>query len=553
MGKGVGRHQWLVHLAIVIGYIATYSAIRPISGAHWALTGSLRLACLLVLPYRYWPALAIGDAIPLSFIAIRCYPQFGAVWSALTVLPPIVLAMPIVRASREGFALFPTRHTINFKTLLICTLSVSITWAVVNFVMVALSNQQADHAEPVQPIMVLGLFLGKYIAILTVVPWVLIAKIEYKAGTLRAQLVSFAKSRLAVDAFALLVPGFLILTWFSTHNDSQSTREMLRMLMFWPVAWLTLKHGWRAAVLGSTVAIACVALQLEGLADTPDPEVIQAQAFMAFTVTCLFVLGARITTMIQREERERIDDKRALSLARKSIQASEMRLKRASESLEVIAGTLQLTQNRLLDRFRYMLPIAEGQSFYRAIAFTQNQIYGIADSIHPMAWRGRGLPAALQDTIGRALDERGIHYHCDIKGRSFTDLSPGVRTALYRFACEGIVQILSQQWCSQIRLALRVGENSSERWAVLRVEGVRIQDGNSTSIVSSDESKRLAAKLGANGMATEALRDHVGIYDGRLHTKTRQDRLFITAGLRDTTPEARSLPKVSAPGQLWVR
>ena len=115
------------------------------------------------------------------------------------------------------------------------------------------------------------------------------------------------------------------------------------------------------------------------------------------------------------------------------------------------------------------------------------------------------------------------------------------------------MQILSQQWCSQIRLALRVGENSSERWAVLRVEGVRIQDGNSTSIVSSDESKRLAAKLGANGMATEALRDHVGIYDGRLHTKTRQDRLFITAGLRDTTPEARSLPKVSAPGQLWVR
>jgi two-component system, NarL family, sensor histidine kinase FusK len=548
MGKGYGRHSWLIQIAIVVGYVALYSAVRPVSGAHWALTAGLRLACLLIFPYRYWLALAIGDTIPLVFQAVLCYPQFGAAWATLYVFPPIALVMPIVWWCRERLSLFPSSRVINFKALLGCILGTSLAWALVNFVTVALANQTASHHEPVELVMVLGLFLGKYIAILTVVPWVLIAKVEYKSGALVQQLMGFAKSRLALDTAILLLPALCFLSWFSV-TDNEQTRQVLRMLMFWPVAWLTLKHGWRAAVLGSTLAIACICLLL---ADTPDAEVIQAQAFVAFIVTCMFALGARITAVLHEEERERIDGKRALQLARKSIHVNEQRLRQASQQMELAASALQLTQNRLLSRFRHMMPIGEGQSYYREAANLQNEIYRIANSIHPIAWRERGLPAALRDTLARALDEKGVAYSCEIKGRGFTTLNAGVHTALYRFACESIVHVLGQQSCSNIRLWLRAGETHGARWAVLRVEGTH--DANSEEApLRTDEGQRLASKLGASGMSVEVLRDHARIYNGELHVKNSPARLRMTVLLHDVETEKRGLVAAPAPQRLWVR
>jgi two-component system, NarL family, sensor histidine kinase FusK len=449
---------------------------------------------------------------------------------------------------RERLALFPSSQVINFKALLGCILGVSLAWAVVNFVTVALANNTIAHHEPVELVMVLGLFLGKYIAVLTVVPWVLIAKVEYKTGALRQQLIAFAQSRLALDTAVLLLPTLCLLSWFSV-TDNEQTRQVLRMLMFWPVAWLTLKHGWRAAVLGSTLAIACVCLLL---ADTPDPEVIQAQAFVAFIVTCMFALGARITTMVHADERERVDGKRALQLARKSIQVNEQRLRQASQQMELAASALQLTQNRLLSRFRHMMPVNEGQSYYREAASLQNEIYRIANSIHPIAWRERGLPAALKDTIARALDEKGIAYSCEIKGRGFTTLNASVHTALYRFACESIVHVLGQQSYSSIRLWLRVGETHGIRWAVLRVDGMHDPSGEKVAL-RADEGQRLASKLGANGMGVEALRDHARIYSGELHVKTSPARLRMTVLLHDVETEKRGLLEAPAPQRLWVR
>jgi hypothetical protein len=366
------------------------------------------------------------------FQAVRCYPQFGALWAALYVIPPMALAMPAVWWCRDRLSLFPSSRVINFKTLLACILGVSVVWAVVNFVTVALANATDAHREPVKVVMVLGLFLGKYIAILTIVPWALVGKAEYGTGTVTERLIAFAKSRFAIDTLVFVLPGLLALSWLSV-TDNEATRQILRMLMFWPVAWLTMRHGWRAAILGSTLAIFCVSLLL---ADTPDPEVIQAQAFVAFIVTCMFALGARITATIQEEERERVDGRLALQLARKSIQVSELRLKEASRQMEMVASAMQLTQNRMLNRFRHMLPIIEGQMFYREVSSLQSQVYCIADSIHPIAWREKGLPAALKETIARALDEKGVAYQCDIKGRGFMALSAAVPAALYRFACE---------------------------------------------------------------------------------------------------------------------
>ncbi len=84
-----------------------------------------------------------------------------------------------------------------------------------------------------------------------------------------------------------------------------------------------------------------------------------------------------------------------------------MRMRQSAQALEQIGGILQLTQTRLLNRFKHMLPMTEGQNYYRQVATTQGQVYRLAESMHPTAWRERGLPGALRETIARTLDEAG--------------------------------------------------------------------------------------------------------------------------------------------------
>jgi hypothetical protein len=86
----------LRHVAVVIAYVLGYELLRSFTVSHWILTAGLRLSCLLLTPYRYWPALAVGELLPLAYLGYDCYDQFGLAWSIAAAIPPVVLGMPIV-------------------------------------------------------------------------------------------------------------------------------------------------------------------------------------------------------------------------------------------------------------------------------------------------------------------------------------------------------------------------------------------------------------------------------------------------------------------------
>ena len=48
---------WGRYLAVAGAYAACYELTRNVSFSHWMLPAGLRLACLLLVPRRYWPAL----------------------------------------------------------------------------------------------------------------------------------------------------------------------------------------------------------------------------------------------------------------------------------------------------------------------------------------------------------------------------------------------------------------------------------------------------------------------------------------------------------------
>jgi two-component system, NarL family, sensor histidine kinase FusK len=406
MHKSLSENKWLPQAGVFVLYTVAYALLRPYSNGIWALTCGLRLSCLLLLPYRYWPALACAEIAPLVYNNYPCIDPFGLTWTVLNSIPPILYAMPVVWWCRERLPLFPTKRLVNVNILLLCTVLASFAWVATTFAIMAtnkvpqLLSAQAYRLEAVQ------IFLGRYAGILTILPLALAFKLQ-KPARLSTRLVQWAKSRLTLEMVVLLLPT------------------------------LTMKHGWRAAAIGIAAVMVCNFLSLVSL-----PGVVYMagiQAFIAFSSTCLFVLGAHISAQNAAEEQERLDAKAAMKLAQQGLYLCEVRMRQTAQSLEHLGGMMQLTQTRLLNRFKHMLPMTEGQNYYRQAAATQNQMYRLAESMHPTAWRERGLPAALRETIARVLDEAGLAYRFELKGRGLSQLSPGIHAAIYRLACEAVV------------------------------------------------------------------------------------------------------------------
>jgi len=538
-------NTWPRQIAICIGYALIYSLLRPYSNGIWAVTAGLRLSCLLLFPYRYWPALIVGEFVPLAYGNYEHLDAFGTAWTVLNSIPPI----PIVWWCRRQLSLFPSTRLVKVKPLLVCIALTSLVWTLVNFGVLATLVQPADavpyHFHKLQIVFV---FLGKYTGILTIVPLALLVKLQHQSTPWLKRINDMAKSRLVLDTIMLLVPTLAVLAWINQHA-SIDARQITRMAMFLPVAWLTLKHGWRAAALGTTIAMVCIFVSM---ASRPDPDLIEVQAFIAFAATCLFALGARITAQNAVEEQERLDTKSAVKLAQQGLYLCELRMRQTAQALEQISGTLHLTHNRLLDRFKHLLPTSESQNYFRQAAATQNQVYRLANSLHPIVWRERGLPAALNETIARTLDEAGIVYRCDLTGRGLSQLSPSVHAAIYRLACEAVIYVCEQTACTNVTLSLRGGLSNGQKWAVLRVEGTLQRADINDPVYKTLERQYLATKLGADGLDVDAMRDRVRLYSGELHVRSAQDKLEITALLQDMNKQVRE--HETAPARaLYIR
>lgn len=552
MSKSIADNKWLRQVTVFVAYTVAYLLLRPYSDGIWAITGGLRLSALLLLPYRYWPALILADVGPLIYDNYPCLAQYGLTWTICNSIPPILYAMPVVWWCRRELALFPSKRLVRVNALLLCVVLVSLAWTITTLAVLATVSQPTAAAHPyhIHKLEVVQIFLGKYAGILTVLPVVLVLKLQ-KSAPWQQRVIGWVRSQLTLESLVLLLPTLAVLYWVN-HRASPDAKQVIRMAMFLPVAWLTIKHGWRAAAIGIAAVMSAIFMDMESRAGALD--VLGTQAFVGFSATCLFALGARITVQNAAEEQERLDAHTAVKLAQQGLYLCELRMRQAAQTLEQIGGTLQLTQSRLLNRFKHMLPASEGQTYYKQMASTQTQVYQLVESMHPIAWRERGLPAALRETIGRSLDEANIAYRFDLKGRGLSQLSPGVHAAIYRLACEAAVYVFAQRAWSTITITLRGGFTHGQRWAVLRICG-KVDDAQAAPLVhTKQESQHLATKLGANGLGLVAMRDYVRLYNGDLHSLTENNQFQLTALMHDVSQRVQGTIEISpAPRELYIR
>jgi glucose-6-phosphate-specific signal transduction histidine kinase len=454
--------------------------------------------------------------------------------------------MPVVWTCREHLGLFPAQRVVDMKALLICTLATSMVWALLTYVGFITATDPTMHLSPV---MLAGTFVGTYVAILTIITWPLFFKIARNGRPLRAVISSALNSPLAFETAVVVVPLLAVVAFISTRVDA-GTGAILQWSLFIPVAWITLKFGWRGAAATGPLAVAAVCILTQSV---PDPVVIQTQAFVAFAVTFLFVMGARIASQLHAQEQERLTVRKAIKVVQQSMHHGELRLRQTSHALEMVGGSLTLTQSRIIERLRHVLTDDEKALLAKQASAARNQIYGLAESLHPISWRQRGLPAALRESIGRALDECGVAYEFDIQGRGLSQLAPTVHQAIYRIACECISQVCEQLTCSHVKLILRGGEIDQRRWAVLHVTGVSAP-GNLKQLARRIHLRtNLSAKLGVASSTLPTIEAQAALFDGIVHTKRDERKVTMSVLLNDAqhlTLGHQHLPPTS---QLWVR
>lgn len=548
MGKRLWGSEGLTQLAVGVGYALAFLAIHSITSApaHWHLYAGLQVICLLLVPYRYWFALLVGEAIPNAYEAWQCLDSFGHTWVAIRMVPEMLLGMPVVWLCRSKLNIFPTKHLVNIKTLLVCILLVSVTLSAYSYALISVLHITSGPFRST-PMMAAGYLTGNYAGLLTLVPWALIARLDYRNGRMKDQIKRMWSSKLLMDALGIAAPVIVLMAIVASNSDPAQA-ELIEMAMFIPAAWLTVKHGWRAAAFAGTLVIICNSILQP---DLPTLGVVEVTAVLCLAVSGLYALGAKVTAQNLRDERERVAAYEAQRAARQNLVLNERRMRSAAERLEYVAGSLHITNARILENMRRIIPNIETHGFYKQAITAQEQVYRLSESLHPSAWRERGLPAALNETIARALDEAGIAYSCEISGRGFMWLEPTLHSAIYRTACEAIVYVSTQRMCSRIKLRLRAGETRGHRWVVVRIEGL-LEDNEVANAVYFKERRRdLAAKLGTNLFGLDEMRTHAQAFDGELHVRSTAEQLRVTALLHSHSAEVQK-EKVSAPLRLWV-
>jgi two-component system, NarL family, sensor histidine kinase FusK len=555
MGKVQWGREWLTQIAMCVSYAVAFQAIHWLTSlpghwhlaAHWHLYAGLQVICLLFTPYRYWGALLVGEAIPNTYEAWICLDTFGPTWVAIRTIPEILLTMPIVWWCRSKLNIFPTKHLVNIKALLVCLLLVSVVLSAYSYALISTLHITSGPYR-LGP-MLAGIYVaGNYAGLLTLVPGALIARLDYRKGGFKERLQHMWSNKLLADALGIALPAIGFMAWIAGKSDmTQAT--IIEMAMFIPAAWLTVRHGWRAAALAGTLVIICNGLLQPDLPTTSN--VVEVTAALCLAVSGLYALGAKVTAQSLRDERERAAAGEVQNMAREHLLLTERRMRRAAERLEFVAGSMHVANSQVLQHVRRVLPNIETHSFYKQALRAHEQVYLLAESLHPSAWRDRGLPAALNETLARALDEAGLAYRCEISGRGFMFLEAGVHTAIYRTACESIVYVTSDITCSSVKLIVRAGETNGRRWVVVRVEGYLDANEVAKGVYFGEHRRDLALKLGANLNSVKEMRAHAQAFDGTLHVRSDAHRLVVTTLLHGQSDGVQK-QKASEPLKLWV-
>jgi len=151
----------------------------------------------------------------------------------------------------------------------------------------------------------------------------------------------------------------------------------------------------------------------------------------------------------------------------------------------------------------------------------------------PWKWPRLGLLTALRaGAIADAMEEYGVTFDNHVSERVAL-LTPGAQWTLYRLACEAVAYTLMQSPATPcIRLHVRVamvGPMRNIPWAMLTVVGEPEPPAAPPLLIALPKSSHLLlSRLGAMGLDLAGMRDRASLYQGRLRSNRRQQRVSVS-------------------------
>lgn len=293
--------RWGQHLALAAAYGAMYEVARHLSFPQWMLTAGLRLACLLLLPTRFWPALALGEGIPLLEVAALNVPRFGFAWAVSEAVPMVVLWMALMKPLLGRWAVHDARGHIRMSLILVAALgSAAITAVATMLTALTAIIHTPTGAWPDPNTGFVGYlcayFLGAYLGALTLTPTVLALHERFRAlGGKPVTVSRIWRSSLLRDTLAWVLPSLVVLAWLTMDAGQEGLRQAARFALVAPVLVMAWRHGWHGASVGGM----CASIALAVVAPGPlaDAATIQVEAVLALVVSGSLLVGVRAPAM----------------------------------------------------------------------------------------------------------------------------------------------------------------------------------------------------------------------------------------------------------------
>lgn len=519
---------WLRHIAVAVSCCLAVSLFRQVSFSHWLIVSGFYLSVLLLTRYRYWPALILGEVGSLVHLSYVCAAPLGVTWALCNLVPSLLLIAPVVYWARERGRVFAQVRSVNVGTLLLSALLVASVLTLNSVGMLMTARLPPGYPAIDYGVLIARWMLGNYLGILTITPLTLFFSQEISRSTWVDIRRKIAQSRLALEGACVLLPTLGFLVWIGLNaSPGTQTRQIAQIAMFLPIVWLALRHGWHGAAVGGSAASAAILLLMPHRYDN---DTIQAEIVIAFVMSTMLLMGARIAALDRNAQTERTDLRMTLALAQRNVQMGEMQLRMTAQALEQIRDAVQSVCLMMTSRLRLLHPAIDDRHYQRLALVAQDQLFGLADSLYPVTWQEKGVSAALREgQIPRALDQAGIRYWCDLRC-ALEGISAPLHLAIYRLVCEAIADACARKSVSEIGVRLRCGQRHGRRWVVLRLifraDPVRLRS------VPWDE---LLPRVmpASSGRGFYSIQDRAATFEGRARERALPDGRRISVLLLD--------------------
>src|SRR6185437_1855150 len=353
-------------------YLAALFLFRAVSVQHWIILTGFHLAVLMLAPYRYWPALFVGDMARLAYISYACVDQYGLLWAVVNTIPSIAYEAPVVWWFRERWRLFPSKGMVNMPAFMLCGLMIAALATIVTIGQTQISRLPSGYVIDYSAATA-RLVLGNFAGMLTVAPITLVVYQSFAAANFRWRrwFPVLLESRLLVEGALGVFPLIAFLVWLGNHNPQ--IRVVAQMGMFLPVIFMAFRHGWQgAAVAGTLASLGIVTL----MPTTNDPATMQAETLVAM----------------------------AMALAHRNAALGEAQLRVTAQALDQLGQSVHGAFKLMLGRLRYLQPVTDDVGYRRHAESAQEQLFLLTDSLSPAVLREHGLPGALnQGALARVL------------------------------------------------------------------------------------------------------------------------------------------------------